>query len=241
MPLTLITCTADRPEAFELCERWMARQTYTGELQWIVSDGGKRPVECHHGQEHLQNGDRWNGQRPKRNFRNNMMRALEQARHDKILFIEDDDWYHPDYLAQASGWLDHAELVGEARAKYYNVATNRYKICGNRRHASLCQTGIRGDLVPLLINRIKQHSTAFVDLHLWKTWAADRSKLLRPESQLSVGIKGIPGRGGIGAGHRLQEKHARDADWSVLRQWIGEDADVYQNLVGHTEKQETIA
>jgi hypothetical protein len=47
--LTLITCTADRPEAFQLCERWMARQTYRGSIQWIVADGDRRAKRTHFG------------------------------------------------------------------------------------------------------------------------------------------------------------------------------------------------
>jgi hypothetical protein len=48
--LTLITCTADRPEAFQLCERWMARQTYRGSIQWIVADGDRRAKRTHFGE-----------------------------------------------------------------------------------------------------------------------------------------------------------------------------------------------
>jgi len=50
-PITVITPTGDRPEAFALCERWMSQQTYTGQIQWIWkatddlnSDCSGRPV-----------------------------------------------------------------------------------------------------------------------------------------------------------------------------------------------------
>ena len=38
--LTLLTATGCRPEAWALCERWMARQTYAGTVRWVIVDDG---------------------------------------------------------------------------------------------------------------------------------------------------------------------------------------------------------
>lgn len=42
--ITVITCTGDRPETFELIKKWMKAQTITP-AQWIVVDDGKIPIK----------------------------------------------------------------------------------------------------------------------------------------------------------------------------------------------------
>lgn len=230
--VTIITCTADNPLAFSLCERWVSRSIEWADLkphqvQWIVSDGGRQPVRCTQGQEHVVNGD---PRDPKKNFLRNMEVALQRVRSEKIVFCEHDDWYADSCLAVTMDRLDNWELVGEARAKYYNVATRRYRICGNTTHASLCQTGIRKSLVPFLLSHLVRARSTFVDLHLWKH-APTTSRMLAPESRKCVGLKGLPGKGGIGMGHRLDKRFSVDEDGSVLRSWIGKDSEVYDQFV----------
>ena len=228
MALTIITPTSDRPEAFQLCQRWMSRQTYTGELQWIVADDGHEPATCTMGQEHVR---RPPSDDPRRSFLGNLLAAIERVRHDKVVFVEDDDWYAPEYLAQMDRWLDEAELVGEAGARYYHLPTRRYHFCGNTEHASLAQTGLRADRLRQMADEISGANTTFVDVRLWRNWSAGWTKLLRPCTTLSAGIKGLPGKRGIGMGHRLGDRHPIDANGRVLREWIGDDADLYFRLV----------
>lgn len=230
--ISLITPTSDRPAAFRLCERWMrgALERLPGvDVEWIVADDGRVPVECTLGQRHLRLPP---ASRPAASFRRNLQAALQQAARSKIVFIEDDDWYAPNYLVRMSEWLDGpARIVGEARAKYYNIRTRRYLRCHNRAHASLCQTGIARSLVPHLIGLLRRRSTAFVDIELWRWSAAARiPRLLWPNTQHSVGIKGLPGKQGIGIGHRLDRHCAVDDEGRVLRHWLGNDATIYENV-----------
>ncbi|WP_270994119.1 hypothetical protein, partial [Listeria seeligeri] len=44
---------------------------------------------------------------------------------EQLVIIEDDDWYAPDWLTTVAAELEHTELVGEHRARYYNVAQRR--------------------------------------------------------------------------------------------------------------------
>lgn len=225
--LTLITPTSDRPAAFALCERWMARQTYRGPLDWIVVDDGAARVVPSRGQQHLR---REPASDPRGSFAGNLLAGLTTARdlpHEKILFIEDDDWYAPDYLALMCDWLEGADIAGEARARYYHLPTRRWMLCPNTDRASLCQTGIRRGLLQPLLDHLTAHPSTFVDIHLWKTLAADARQLLWGETLHSVGIKGLPGKQGIGIGHRLGERHRCDTDGSVLKSWMGEDAEIY--------------
>jgi len=228
--LSLVTPTSDRPEAFHLCERWMKRamEGYRGAVQWIVADDGVQPVRCTLGQVHVRR-DR-SGKR-RQSFLGNLRTALTKARYDKILFIEDDDWYGSGYLSQMARWLDDAVIVGESQARYYHLPGRRYRICGNRDHASLCQTGIRSELIDWTIQHIDKHKSTFIDIHLWKTGAARKQQFLKPASELSVGIKGLPGTKGIGIGHRMGKGGILDDDGVVLRNWTSQsDANILCNL-----------
>lgn len=227
--LSLLTPTSDRPAAFALCERWMQRalrQMPRVPVQWIVADDGLQPACCTLGQEHLRLPPAENSGE---SFRRNLAAALQHVRYDAVAFIEDDDWYAPAYLQRVWTWLvGGAQIVGEARARYYHVRERRYLHCRNSAHASLCQTAIRRELVPWLLAHLKRTETTFVDIDLWRDAAVKCRQLLWPNSQLSVGIKGLPGKAGIGIGHRLDASCRRDVDGRVLRQWVGADAEVYR-------------
>lgn len=229
--LTLITPTSDRPVAFDLCEKWMRRalDRFDGEVQWIVADDGNTPVNCTLGQEHVCRPHAGN---KKNSFLGNLQAALERVRYEKVLFIEDDDWYAPEYLSKMSCWLEDADICGEGGARYYHLPTRRYRVCPNRDHASLCQTGIRGELIPWMVDHVARHKSTFIDVHLWKTGAKERDRDLHPKTSLSVGIKGLPGTGGIGVGHRLGSRSRCDSDGSILRRWMPEeDADTYLQIL----------
>lgn len=225
--ITLITPTSDRPVAFALCERWMARQTYAGEVRWIVVDDGATPVECTRGQTHVCLHAQ---QERVDSFRMNLLAGLLYVETPLVAIIEDDDWYHPDYLAELAKGLEGRDIYGEGRAKYYNVSTRRHRVHGNISHASLCQTGFRAGLVGWLRDHIRNHRSIFVDLALWQH-APTPLKHVAPDSRHAVGIKGLPGKAGIGIGHRMDERFPVDADGSILNSWIGkEDAEVYASL-----------
>jgi len=66
-----------------------------------------------------------------------------------------------------------------------------------------------------------------MDIWLWCHWS---QTLGQPASLLSnddqqIGLKGVDGSG-IGTGHTYLLPH-QDLDGSVLRSWIGQDADLY--------------
>jgi hypothetical protein len=64
---------------------------------------------------------------------------------------------------------------------------------------------------------ICQKMSKFIDLELWK---GGKGRLF--DTQMTVGIKGLPGRPGIGAGHRM--KGIRDPKLVVLKKRIGADS-----------------
>jgi hypothetical protein len=227
VPLTLITATGARPEAFALCERWMRAQQYDGDVQWVVIDDGPVPTECTLGQEVLRPQPLWT---PGANTqKRNMVVGVDAAKHEHVLIIEDDDYYAPFYLDVMEKRLAGKELVGERDALYYNVRSRMWLDNQNKRHSSLCQTGVG----PRALELLRQSCFAvnkFIDVHLWNL-AQDLQlpTQLYQRSGLCVGIKGLPGRGGIGIGHKpvIGGRWQRDSDFSVLTAWLGADSEPY--------------
>ena len=224
--LQLLTATGARPEAWALCQRWAARQTYTGRVTWIIVDDGPigqrvEPMPDNWQQVVIRRAPYW--QRGQNTQAANLLRGLEAVDPALPLVIwEDDDWYAPDWLTTVAHALQNAELVGENMAYYYNVAHRKWRQMHNTHHASLCATAMQGAAIETFRRMCKQHHK-FIDIELWR---AHRSRHLFAGHRV-VGIKGLPGRGGIGSGHDSNFRGQADANLVKLREWIGSDADAY--------------
>ena len=230
--IALITPTGARKGQFELCKQWMKHQTYTGEVVWIVVDDGV-PITIDNGVFRkdwtivkIYPRPEWNGNNTqarnikvgvdwiKSNYREHTIEA--------IFIIEDDDYYKPIYLERMMSRLGNYSLLGETNTIYYNVQWRRYVTNPNLHHASLFQTAFTWDAIPLMK---ASYSDKFIDAKLWHLC---RNKFLFFENFLSLGIKGMPGRGGIGAGHTLAMTMANDLGMNFLRKHIGNDAKFYE-------------
>lgn len=224
--LTLLTATGARPKAWSICERLMAAQDYTGPVRWVIVDDGDpyQPVTFSRDGWQLDvthPGPLWS---PGQNTQaRNLLHGLSRIPADAwVVIVEDDDWYSPDWLTHVSGELKKAELVGEMRARYYSVSLQRGRQLKNTGHASLCATAMRGSALEAFREACR-NSTKFIDLELWKRHS---SKHLFDGHRV-VGIKGLPGRDGIGMGHRDDFIGTKDPDGSMLREWVGADAEMY--------------
>jgi GT2 family glycosyltransferase len=227
--ITLITPTGGRPESFALLERYIKQQTYTGAIQWLCVDDVDPATPCTMGQTVIRPEPRWSAG-SKSTQRRNLLAALPFVTYDKILILEDDDHLSPSYLQEMSARLDANPIVGQPNALYYNVAYRAYYQCPNHRHASLCATGIRASLLPDLQWVCEQTTTEYIDIALWRRVAYSRGLFAGPH--LCIGIKGMPGRPGIGHGHQHDLPWKLDPDLSVLRSWIGDDAALYEKYTG---------
>lgn len=219
-PLTLITPTGDRPEAFALCEKWMARQTIP--YQWIVVDDGSIPTHCTQGQTYIR-------REPKRgtshSLPNNLMAAIPHVLGEKVLIIEDDEWYADSYVARMSKWLDDDELVGVVPARYYWPREAKYREFPEHQHASLCRTGLRSSLLSVLAECCASRDPS-IDIRLWA-----RCKGRRHTVDLVVGMKQMPGRK---SGGGSSDDAIIDSNLSTLRKWIGDDIDFYNSILPKT-------
>lgn len=231
MLVTLVTPTGNRPEAFKLCEKYMSRQSVWGrtDIEWLVIDDGATPTETNLNQIRIEAPKKW---KPHINTqRYNLDAAISHIKGDFIFFIEDDDWYHPNYLETYLDLLKGVDAVGEVDTMYYNIKSRSFKGMENFRHASLCQTAISKKL--LYTFEAALHSgEAYFDITLWQMITKDKNfkKRFFFGERLCIGIKGMPGRTGIGVGHCPQD-FISDPSMAKLAVFIGnEDAKVYKNI-----------
>lgn len=229
--LTVITPTGERPFAFGLCQKMMARQTYRGPIRWIIVDDGEKSSDVTIRRKNIdievirptpfwKPGENTQG----RNL-NHALSALEELKakdEDPIVTVwEDDDWYSPDWLSHLVRQSADAELVGEGQAIYYNVRSRRYSRLRNYHHASLRCSAMRCGALDTFRKVLGRYSQ-YYDFDLWKAHENKRVFF----SDLTVGIKGMPGRPGIAVGHDV-DRGVIDHEMRILREWIGKDADWY--------------
>ena len=225
--LTLLTATGCRPDAWAKCEQMAMRQTYAGPVHWIIVDDGEEAQPITFERESwtlsiVRPNPRWKpgDNTQARNLREGM-RIIKPG--DRLVIWEDDDAYHPQWLERVDQWLNTADLVGEAPARYYNIQTKQARKLGNKQHASLCCTAMKGYAIEAFEKELKP-GIQFIDINLWKNYKG--KKALYP-TQLVTGIKGLPGRGGIGMGHKKDFAGTMDADGAILKEWLGPNFDLY--------------
>ena len=233
--ITLITPTGGRPESFAQCASYVQRfhRPEGVPIQWLVVNDGPSNWKALYidGIQSVFVTPKHVWTPGSNTLGKNLLEAIPHIEHDCILFVEDDDWYAPGYLKSMYEALQSHDLVGEFPARYYHVPTRQYSAQGNRQHASLCQTGIRRSMLSLLEDICRTQTSEFIDVRLWRSQFfqfTSKSKLL--ETKYCVGMKGLPGRAGIGIGHR-PERNPRmwvnDQNLSVLTSWIGSDCQLY--------------
>lgn len=220
--VTLITATGERPEAFELCEKYIKRQTYKGELQWIVVDDGNIPTTCTMGQQYITGPKQWRA--GLNTQRLNLDEALKYVEGDYIFIIEDDDWYSPIYIESYLNLLQYYYIVGEGNSKYINIVDRSWKEWKNYQHASLCQTAFKKEIIPHFEEAVNS-GELFIDIAFWRILLTSRLKpFIFCHQNLCVGIKGMPGRHGIGVGHFPErQEFIKDPGFSELKRLIGEE------------------
>ena len=222
----LICVTGGRPEAFGLLGGYINRQTYQGPATFLVVDDcdpatplpdSRFAVEVIRPSWRWQKGDNTQCQ--------SMALALEQVGdNDTVLIIEDDDAYLQNHIEATLHELETVELTGEKVARYFNVYTRRHQTMSQSNHATLASTGVRGNALKLL-REICDRPARSIDINLWHEFHG--SKRLTENANV-VGIKGLPGRSGIGIGHR-PAFGVPDTD-NTLQKWLGARAAAYDKF-----------
>jgi hypothetical protein len=170
--LTVITCTGDRPESFNLLRRWMRNQTILPK-QWIVVDDGKVPIEDKKGFEYHRREP--TPQDPSHTLCLNLSLAMDKVECEKIVFMEDDDWYSPIYLEYMGNLLETTDLVGFGSLVFYYPKIRKFMKKGTLRQPALAQTAMKKKLIPIIKEICASAPTSFelcgkglVDTFLWK-------------------------------------------------------------------------
>jgi len=234
--ITAITPTGDRPLAFELCQQWMANQTRQPD-QWLVIDDGKVAMELEQPLPMMQYVRREPQiDDPKHTLILNMQIALPLITGNKVIVIEDDDYYAPSYIEEMSNRLDQHEIVGIMRAKYYHLPSGGYFQCDNTTHASLAETGFRVSVTPEFSEIWDGNGgSSLLDFRLWHKVGRARGLLfIDIDNPLYLSIKGLPGRTGIGGGHTSDfygSTNKDTADRAILRKWVPRDHQTYLNVI----------
>ncbi len=180
--LLLITTTKNRPAAFEQLKRIVSNQTVESFDWLIVSDGwdgykfpkGAKIVKRDGSADTLPS------------LCQNWLAALDwieqHPQYERFIVLDDDDYYHREYLAEAKKHLEQADLVGWQNDAYYYVLNRKARRFLNTGHASLGATAFTRAVLPYL-RQCVQEGDVFIDLLLWK---GIRRQTLEPQAPLKM-------------------------------------------------------
>ena len=231
--ISCITCTKNRPLAFNLCKKWMDNQTVKPDNWIIISDGASITADL---PSYATYRDRArNVNEPEHTMILNLLEALKYVAGKKILIWEDDEYYSPKYIETMSKLLDTYDLVGITKPKYYYLPTFKYhKHTNFKEHASFAETAFNASILPDLIDAAdgdpNDSQYQFIDARLWKLCQErGRNTYLFDDDMesLYVGMKGLPGSMGIGCGHVNDPWYKPDLGKAILKKWIPNEDDFF--------------
>jgi glycosyltransferase involved in cell wall biosynthesis len=231
--ITLITPTGGRPKQIRLCAEWMRRQTYTGDVLWVIVD------DCSPTTTEFIKGDfrenwtivkvypepKWReGQNTQsRNLLAGVNVVKKYENISAIFIIEDDDYYSPEYLQEMVNKLDGHVAAAQTNTVYFNLQSFTLKRHTNTKHGSLFQTGFTFDVLPVFENATKRN-VQFIDIQFWKLLKNKPVNLFTVQNNLAVGIKAMQGRKGIGNGHITRSVNTNKVQGFLsLKKLIGKD------------------
>jgi len=203
----------DRGQLLEQCKKYVERQTHKVQEHIIIDyppTGKQKDIT------------------PR--FRDGINQAISKGA-DIIVFMEDDDWYHPNYIKQMlAGWnsVGRPACFGIGFTYYYHIGTRAWTTMRHPQRASAFCTM----LTATAINNFKwpSDSDPFLDVHLWKKIPGGRT--IMPQPLIALGIKhGIGLSGGMGHNKKWRAYTNTDLSMSWLRGVVGEeDFKFYQQL-----------
>lgn len=239
--IDIITPTGDRPLQFSFCWQWMAKQTFSGPVNWIIVDDSLE----HYPTPKMPSN--WNVIHIKKekdsSIKNstqavNIVYALDYLKYDNIVMVEDDDYYSPEWLEVCYEALKNHSLVGRDNIIFYNMFTRSYwdKSYKGFDTNAMAQTALRSSLVSNLKDAclLDMDPTGMVDHNLWRSVdSSDKILLSRGPVEYVVGIKGLPGRSGMSNKHR-QKLANPDNNFQALKHIVGEEAfSIYMRTLGY--------
>jgi len=221
-----ITPTGCRPEGLSLLGEYLDAQTISDPVIWVIVDDCDPPTRVPRTRagitvELVRPEWRWEpGQNTQAECMAEGLKLAESG--DRVMVLEDDDVYLPGHVLNVLSALEGADLVGERDSRYFNVATRRWRVLPGRYHTSMCSVGIKGAAIDHLAELCRRGGK-MLDTRLWRSFPGSKVLL---DTHNVVGIKGLPGRPGIGVGHR--DNFGTPDTTDKLNDWIGDYADNYE-------------
>lgn len=205
MKITCITATAPGREKFlARCKEYVSRFTRQPDEHLVVSST---------------------------DFRANLRTMVESAQGDMLAFIEDDDWYHPEYLKDMHDRLEYSKraLIGYDPTMYYHILHEGYKIIPHKGRASLYTTAGFTNVIYTALDPILDDKNKAVDISLWSYLHAVSVTTV---GHLAIGIKHGFTATTEGRGHQLPATYwSKDPGGLYLKSLIGEsDFEFYRDL-----------
>jgi len=246
--IALITPTGSRLDQFRLCSMFMQRQTYKGEVTWIIVDDAYPSTTDFIGEGFKDKWTVikvyptpiWSGQNTQsRNIAEGIDALLNNFNEkdiDAVFMIEDDDYYRANYLERMMARMSSFKVLGEMNTIYYNVLYRNYFVNRNTSHVSLFQLAFLPEMIPLFKTCYNER---FIDFKFFEKLHAQQyvhrgEVSMFNENNLAIGIKGMPGRAGIGAGHSNSMPMYPDLGMVYLTSQIQEDAKLYERYYRHS-------
>lgn len=231
---SIITPTGDRPAAFNRCVQMVATQTLQPK-EWIIVDDGTMPLT-----DQMRLPD-WvtyvrrqrKSDDPPHTLSVNVRTALEHVSGDRVLVVEDDDWYSPLYAEYMLPHLERHDLIGLNTIRYYHLTQATWKHGRPPHHTAFAQSAFnRGPAWEHLLkicrlDNAEIREKGVLDRYWWQSFDG-RKLLLREHPCLHVGLKGGFGRPGLAEGHKRTDPDYRgDSERRYLPQSIGGDSAYY--------------
>ena len=235
--VTVLTPTGDRLAAFARCA-WLVQSQTLRPARWLIVDDGAVPVGDAIPLPDFARVIR----RPRRpddpphTLSANLAAALPHVPPGKVVMMEDDDWYAPDYLATMVAALDGADLAGLNHIHYYHLRGHGWKTGTPPTHTALAQTAFRRETAGAALARLcadppdEVRALGVVDRHWWQGFDGTK-RLLRDHPLLHLGLKGGFGRAGLASGHDAAEPdYIADPGAAKLVEFLGPDLAFYDRL-----------
>lgn len=161
------------------------------------------------------------------------IKELSDKGADLILFIEDDDWYHPEYIETVVQlWKENGkpDIFGFNSSLYYHIGTNRLGRLFHRNRSSMFCTCIATNAVNSPEFEWPADDYPFLDLHLWKKL---KGASVDMPFHIAIGIKhGIGLCGGRGHISDSNLYDRTDSEFQLLESLIGEqDVEFYRSIM----------
>lgn len=229
--INLLTPTNNRVDVFSLCARWMQNQTYEGPVNWIVIDDGKEKVQV----PKVKNWNIVHIQRPPMEGNShaaNLLEGLEHLKSDKVIMIEDDDYYHPKYVQLCAAGLEEKSIIGCNKLIKYSLPTKTYMLSTYNMPAPVAMVGtsFKGKIDEF--KKICEEADPLagdqqlLDVKLWGLFSDAEKGYYKNDYPIVVGLKGHV-KNGITTKH---ERHlgTPDSNLNMLKKILREDIALYK-------------